>query len=336
MKIRIYGRVQGVGLRNRIKKFCVGNDIKGCVKNCSDGSVLVVLDDKNVNELVEWLEKSPGFSKVKEMKIEKGGEKNQGNFEVRKDSNYFIDKVKAFFSLVFPKKKMENVPRHVAIIPDGNRRWAKKRGMIGFKGHEKAGEMNSLISLFNEARKLGVKYISFWGFSTENWKRDKEENEKLFNVFLKGIKAFGKYAHENKIRFRHVGRKDRLSKEVVEALIKLENETKEYHDYNIQLCLDYGGRDEIIRAVNKLLVTRAKSVNEDQFSRALDTKDLPEIDLIIRTSGEKRLSGFMPYQGVYAELVFIKKHFPDFSKKDIRKALKEFSKRSRRFGGELD
>lgn len=230
-------------------------------------------------------------------------------------------------------QKIRGIPNHIAILPDGNRRWAKQRGLQGFKGHEKAGKVDSLISLFEEARILGVKYMTFWGFSTDNWKREKEENEKLFNVLLKGIVKFGEYAEEKKVKFRHFGRKDRLPRKIIVALDKLEEDTKEYSEYNINLCLDYGGRDEIVRTVNKLLKAKAKKVNEEQFAKLLDTKEVPEPDLIIRTSGEQRLSGFMPYQGVYAELIFVKKHFPDFKPKDVREAVMEFSRRKRTFGG---
>ncbi|MGD9276150.1 MAG: polyprenyl diphosphate synthase [Candidatus Pacearchaeota archaeon] len=332
MRIKVYGRVQFVGFRNKVKNFCIENKINGYVKNLFDGSVLVVID-KNFNEFIDWVKMSPGFSKVTEIKKSKIDDLDYENFEVKKDFNFFIDKLRGFRNLVFLRRGLENIPIHIAIIPDGNRRWAKRRGLLGFRGHEKAGESENLISLFEEARDLGVSCVSFWGFSTENWKREKEENEKLFNVFLRGINDFRNYAKENKVRFRHIGRKERFSKEVRDALIVLENETKNYENYNVQLCLDYGGRDEILRNVNKLLSAKAKKVNEKQFGEILDTKGVPDPDLIVRTSGEKRLSGFMPWQGVYAELIFLKKHFPDFTKKDIDFAIKEFSKRKRRFGG---
>ena len=229
-------------------------------------------------------------------------------------------------------KQLNFVPNHIGIIPEGNRRWAKKRGLVGVQGHKKAGEFDSLISLFEEARRLGVKYVSFWGFSTDNWKRGREEIDNLFEIFLKGIKRFGEYAEENKVRFRHFGRKDRFPKKVVDALNKLEEDTKKYSEYNIQLCLDYGGRDEIVRAVNKA-VDSGEKVDEESFKEYLDSVGVPDPDLIIRTSGEKRISGFMPFQAVYSELYFVKKHFPSFKPKDVREAIMEFSRRKRRFGG---
>lgn len=339
----IRGRVQGIRFRKMVEDFVKYNNLKGFVQNNEDGSVggTVQGEKENVEDFITFVEDNPGFSKVsgfdkKIVDVEKKEEEIE-DFEIKRKDSFFVDKFKAGVNLLksFGDDGDEalNVPKHVAIIPDGNRRWAKERGMEGFRGHEKAGEVDRMTSLFDEARRLGVKYISFWGFSTENWKREKEENNKLFSILVKGVEEFLKYAHENKVRFRHFGRKDRFSKEVMEALERLEKETEKYTDYNVNLCLDYGGRDEILRAVNKLLKAKAKSVNEEQFLNMLDTKGVPDIDLIVRTSGEKRLSGFFPFQGVYAELHFVQKHFPDFGPEDVREAVEEFSRRKRRFGG---
>lgn len=338
----IRGRVQGIRFRKLVENFVKYNNLKGFVENSEDGSVRGTLqgEKENINDFISWVEDNPGFSKItgfdKKITDVKNDDGEIKNFEIRKENNFFVDKFKAVSNLFksFGEEEELNVPNHVAIIPDGNRRWAKERGMEGFRGHEKAGEVESLTDLFDEARKLGVKYITFWGFSTDNWKREKEENDKLFDVLLKGVESFLEYAKENKVRFRHFGRKDRFSKELVEALEKLENETEKYSDYNVNLCLDYGGRDEILRAVNKLLKAKAKNVSEVQFANVLDTQGVPEPDLIIRTSGEKRLSGFMPYQGVHAELIFVQKHFPDFKPEDVRECVEEFSRRKRRFGGD--
>ncbi len=342
----IKGRVQGIRFRKLVENFVKYNNLKGFVENSEDGSVRGTLqgEEENINDFISWVEDNPGFSKITgfEKKISeiKKKEKEIDNFEIKKKNNFFVDKFKAVSNLLksFDDEEEEveeviNIPKHVAIIPDGNRRWAKERGMEGFRGHQKAGEVDNMISLFEAARELGVKYISFWGFSTENWKREKEENDKLFDVLLKGIEAFLEYAHKNKIRFRHFGRKERFPKKLTEALNKLDKETEKYSDYNVNLCLDYGGRDEILRAVNKLLKAKAKNVDEEQFSKVLDTQGVPEPDLIIRTSGEKRLSGFMPYQGIYAELIFVEKYFPDFKPEDVRECIEEFSQRKRTFGG---
>lgn len=227
---------------------------------------------------------------------------------------------------------IEKMPVHVVIIPDGNRRWARARGLKPWEGHYKSGSYDNLISLFREAKRLGVKYLSIWAFSTENWKRDKKEVDILLNLTLKRIMDFSKEIHNEKIRFRHIGRKDRIPVKLVRELEKLEKETAGYNESNVQLLLDYGGRDEIIRAVNKL-IKNGKEVGESEFSEALDTFDIPDVDLIIRTSGEKRLSGLMPFQGVYSELYFIDKHFPEFTAEDLRIAVEDFSNRKRNFGG---
>ncbi len=218
----------------------------------------------------------------------------------------------------------DKLPAHVVIIPDGNRRWARARGLKPWEGHYKSGSYDNLISLFREAKKLGVKYLSIWAFSTENWKRDKKEVDILLNLTLKRIMDLGKEIHKDKIRVRHLGRKDRIPAKLARELEKLERETSGYTDFSIQLLIDYGGRDEILRAVNKL-VKKGKEVDESGFSKALDTSDVPDVDLIIRTSGEKRLSGLMPFQGVYAELYFIDKHFPDFNADDLREAVARVS-----------
>lgn len=241
-----------------------------------------------------------------------------------------------FFERVLGKKSCSaaRIPRHVVVIPDGNRRWAKRRGLAGVKGHEKAGEFENLAGLIDEARRLGVKYISFWGFSTENWKREKDEIENLFNLFLKIVEKGLEKAHREKIRFRHFGRKERFPKELQEGLKRLEKETKNYSDFNVNLCFDYGGRDEIVRTVNKILKSRKKKISEGDFSKFLDTADVPDPDLIIRTSGEQRLSGMMPFQSVYSELCFVKKHFPSFKPRDLRKVTEDYGKRNRTFGGD--
>lgn len=228
--------------------------------------------------------------------------------------------------------KIDNIPVHVAIIPDGNRRWAKSKGLAASEGHRRAGGYEHMKSLFDEARRLGVKYLSFWGFSTENWKRDKKEIDAIFELLSKMIGEWRKDAAENGIRFRHIGRKDRLPKELVSELEKLEQETKNFDKININLCLDYGGRDEIARAINKMINNGVKKVDEKIISEYLDTTGVPDVDLIIRTSGEKRTSGLMPFQGAYAELYFAEEHFPDFGAAELKAAIEDFSNRKRNFG----
>ncbi len=235
--------------------------------------------------------------------------------------------------MVIRKNQKLEIPTHISLIPDGNRRWARENGMKAIAGHYKSGNYSNIEKIFDEARRLGVKYMSIWGFSTENWKRDKKEVDAVFSVILNSLKRFGKDAHKNKIRFRHIGRKDRLPRKLVSELRKLEKETEKYDEFNVQLCLDYGGRDELVRTVNKILKSGVKKISEDDFDKHLDSYGIPDPDLIVRTSGENRLSGFMPFQTSYSELYFIEKYFPDFGPADLRAAVEEYGNRVRRFGG---
>ena len=227
--------------------------------------------------------------------------------------------------------KAENL-NHSAIIPDGNRRWAKEKGFEASYGHSKGGDYEHLRGLLDEARKLGIKYVSFWGFSTENWARGKLERNAIFNLILKSIKRFREDALKNKTRFRHIGRRDRLPESLLSELEKIEEETKNFSDFNVMLCLDYGGRDEIVRAINRMIKEGVKQIDEKEFAKYLDTAEIPEPDMIIRTAGEKRLSGFMAFQSAYAELYFSEVYFPDFDAGELRKAVEDFKKRKRNFG----
>lgn len=226
----------------------------------------------------------------------------------------------------------ENTPKHVSIIPDGNRRWAKNRALKPWEGHAKSGTFENLNPLFEEAEKQGIKYLSFWGFSTENWKRDKKEVDIIMRLILKGLNEFEEHAAQKGIRFVHVGRKDRLLDKLVEKMGELEEGTKDNQGLCVVLCLDYGGRDEITRAINKVVEKGEELVGEEDFLEFLDTSDVPDPDLIIRTGGEKRLSGFMPYQSTYAELYFTDVYFPDFNPEELGRAVEEYKRRQRRFG----
>jgi undecaprenyl diphosphate synthase len=225
----------------------------------------------------------------------------------------------------------KNVPKHIAIIPDGNRRWAIEKGIKSFEGY-RAVDYEHIESLVLEAKNMGVKYMSLWIFSSENWKRPKSEIRFLFNHFLRNVDVLLEGSIKNKVRVRHIGRKDRLLKKILEFLKKLEEKTKDFDEFNVQLCFDYGGRDEIIRAVNKLLEVGTKKVSEEDLLNSLDFVGIPDPDLIIRTSGEKRTSGLMPFQSTYAELYFEDKYFPDFRFEDLRNVIEEFGRRKRNFG----
>lgn len=221
------------------------------------------------------------------------------------------------------------LPKHIVVIPDGNRRWAKNKGLPVWRGHQKG--MQRTKELLRELRKLGVQYCTWWGFSTENWDRNTDEVEKLMVLFEKTLNDLARDAHKNKIQFKHFGRHDRLAKSLVTKIEKLEKETAHYEDYHFGLALDYGGHDELIRAFKKIQKA-GKEISEETITEALDTKGFPDPDLIVRTGGEQRISGIMPWQSVYAELYFEKALYPDFDTKKLRKALDDFSQRERRFG----
>ncbi|MBI3619654.1 di-trans,poly-cis-decaprenylcistransferase [Candidatus Roizmanbacteria bacterium] len=222
-------------------------------------------------------------------------------------------------------------PLHVAIIPDGNRRWAKHHGLPAFEGHRRG--FNRALEIVKKSRELGIRTLTFWAFSTENWKRDKTEVENLMRLFYTMINRFFKEARKNEIRIIHIGRKDRISARLRSRIADIENKTKGFSRYYLVLALDYGGHDEILRAVHQIRKIDGQ-VDEKNFNSFLDTKALPHPnpDLIIRTSNEMRLSGFMSWQSAYAEFLFSKKLFPDFSPDDLTACIKEYQKRKRRFG----
>jgi len=221
----------------------------------------------------------------------------------------------------------KNIPNHVAIIPDGNRRWAKERGLPTFEGHRKG--FQTLVNIAKKSRELGIKILTVWAFSTENWKRSSGEIDYLMNLYDIMLEKYFKEALKEKIRVIHLGRKDRINKTLKNKIINIEEKTKNFTQHYLCIGLDYGGRDEIIRATKK-----GSNLSEVNFSQFLDTKDLPypNPDLIIRTGGEQRLSGFLLWQSQYSELMFIKKYLPDFGPEDFEKCISSFVIRQRRFG----
>ncbi len=228
--------------------------------------------------------------------------------------------------------KLYSIPKHVAIIPDGNRRWAKARGLPNFEGHRRG--FKRALDIFKKARQLGIKVISIWAFSTENWKRSPQEVNYLMKLYENMIDDHLKQALANKIKIIHIGRKDRISQALKLKIINAETRTKKFDKYYSVIALDYGGRDEIIRAINKIkeVKPKIKNLNKENFGYYLDTVGLPDPDLIIRTGGEKRLSGFLPWQSEYSELIFLDQYFPDFSPSDFETCVKEYISRQRRFG----
>ena len=222
------------------------------------------------------------------------------------------------------------IPKHTAIILDGNGRWATEKGLKRTEGH-KAGYEN-LLKLSKYILSTGTKYLSVFAFSTENFKRPIDEVNYLMNLFIKGFKRDSKYFMKENIQVVFSGRRDKLSQDVLNAMDSLEEMTKENDLGILNICLNYGGRAEIVDAVNKIIADNVDVVTEDTFKKYL-YNDLPDIDFMIRTSGEERISNFMLWQLSYAELYFPKFYFPDFDNTQYDIALDHFNHRSRRFGG---
>lgn len=227
---------------------------------------------------------------------------------------------------------MDNqIPNHVAIIPDGNRRWAKERGLPTLQGHKKGFDV--AVDLCRKLRSLGVSTVTLWAFSTENWNRTPREVGYLMRLYGFLADKYLEEALRDGIKITHLGRKDRLPKNLLNKILNLEEKTKHFTKYFINIALDYGGRDEIVRAIQKAKKANAE-VTIENFGDFLDTAGQPfaDPDLTIRTSGEFRTSGFMPWQGTYTEYLFEKKYFPELTDIDMEKAVEEFGNRKRRFG----
>lgn len=227
-----------------------------------------------------------------------------------------------------------NLPQHVAIVMDGNRRWARQRGYEAVEGHDYAA-MHVIEPIITHSAKLGIPYLTFWAFSTENWKRDEEEINALFSIFRKGLSQLAIKLVKNGARIRLLGDVNKFPSDIVDKVNALVNKSQSNNKITVTFALNYGGRDEILRAVKKIIQDNVKpaQLDEAMFSSYLDTKGIPDPDLIIRTGGEQRLSGYLPWQSVYAELLFVSTLFPDFNISAYQQALDEYTKRDRRFGG---
>ncbi len=229
---------------------------------------------------------------------------------------------------------IKNLPRTIALIPDGNRRWASAHALSILNGYDLG--VKKFISFSEWCRAYGINSISVWAFSTENFSRDPKEVKALFSIYRKvaNDKKILARLHKNQTRLRIVGNKRLLPRDLLLALNKVEQETRCYKDRVINMLIGYGGKDDILNAVKRAVTTvkSASSINEAMFRKLLISSGLPEIDFIIRTSGEHRLSGFMPWQTAYSELYFSKKLWPDFTEKDLHAALLDYNRRQRRFG----
>jgi len=226
-------------------------------------------------------------------------------------------------------KNHYKIPNHIGVIIDGNGRWAKLKGLPRKEGHKKGFE--NLSNLYEIVKEAGIKYVSVYAFSTENWNRPKEEVDGLMKLFKRGIKDFNDKKY-NDTRVCFLGDLSRFEPSIQKDAMEIMEKTKNNTNYHINLCLNYGGREEIVMAVNKLIGQGKTNVKAEDITRCLYSSASPDLDFIIRTSGEQRLSNFMPWQSTYAELYFPKVLWPDFSKEDFVEAIKEYSRRDRRFG----
>jgi undecaprenyl diphosphate synthase len=238
---------------------------------------------------------------------------------------------------MFNKKNIINsIPNHVAIIMDGNRTWAKRRGLASNLGHRKGAKTLKDAVLY--ANEIGIKYLTVYAFSTENWSRSKQEVDYLMKLPTEFIDEYQDLLIEKGIRLIWVGNKDRLPNDVITKITDFEERSKHFQGLKFVIAFNYGGRDEIIRAVNNIIKDKVidannSEINEEVFESYLSTKDIPDVDLLIRTSNQIRISNFLLWKIAYSEMYFTETLWPDFNKKEFDKALIEFGKRERRYGG---
>ena len=232
--------------------------------------------------------------------------------------------------------EQENLPQHIAIIMDGNRRWAKNKNLPVSFGHKEGAK--TLEKIVRYANKIGIKYITVYAFSTENWKRTEEEVSTLMNLFQSYLDDYSKRADSENIKVKIIGSKNGLSEKMKNSIEKCMERTKNNTGITFNIALNYGGRDEIINAVKNIAQKvkeneiNIEDIAEKTISENLYTQGQPDPDLLIRTSGEIRLSNFLPWQLVYTEFVFIEKNWPDFNEKDLDDAIQIYQKRNRKFG----
>lgn len=230
-----------------------------------------------------------------------------------------------------------NVPNHIAIILDGNGRWAKAKGMPRSYGHVKG--CANLETICDDMKELGVKYLTVYAFSTENWKRSREEVEGLMKLFRSYLKKCLKISERNKMRVKIIGDITAFDQDIQEKIVQLEEFSKDYDELYFQIALNYGSRDEITRGMRRMAQDVAEGkllpseVTEDAIGNYLDTAGVPDPDLMIRTSGELRLSNFLLWQMAYTEFYFTDVPWPDFNKAELVRAIEKYNHRDRRYGG---
>ena len=228
------------------------------------------------------------------------------------------------------------IPQHVAIILDGNGRWAKSKGMPRNYGHAQGAKTVEVIC--EEAYKMGIRYLTVYAFSTENWNRPQDEVDALMKLLRNYMKTCLKTAAKNNMCVRVIGDKSRLDEDIRSRIEELEKATVNNTGLHFQIALNYGGRDEIVRAVRKLAAQvedgsiKKEDITEQMFESTLDTYDIPEPDLLIRTCNEMRISNFLLWQLAYTEFYFTEIAWPDFSKEELEKAIESYNRRDRKFG----
>ena len=229
------------------------------------------------------------------------------------------------------------IPQHVAIILDGNGRWAKKRGMPRNYGHVQGSK--NVERICEDAYKMGIKYLTVYAFSTENWNRPKDEVDALMKLLRNYMKTCLKTAEKNRMKVRVIGDISRLDEDIRKRILELEKASEHNDGLNFQIAINYGSRDEMIRAMRAMAndveagTLAPEAISEKIFESYLDTHDIPDPDLLIRTSGELRLSNYLLWQLAYTEFYFTDVLWPDFTKKELEKAIEHYNRRDRRFGG---
>jgi len=239
--------------------------------------------------------------------------------------------------MALSEKEKQNIPKHIAIIMDGNGRWAKQRGLPRSAGHKAGSETFRRIAKY--CNTLGVKYLTVYAFSTENWRRSAEEVSAIMGLLKLYLQEALRDMEKNHIRFNFMGDLSRLTPELQKLCRETMERSARYNEVQVNLCINYGGRDELIRAAKSFMADvaagkrDAEDLTEEVFSEYLDSAGVPDPELLIRPSGELRISNFLPWQTAYSEFVFMNVLWPDFSEADLDTAIAEYQRRNRRFGG---
>ena len=238
--------------------------------------------------------------------------------------------------MFFRKKKQKqvdynNLPKHIAFICDGNRRWARNRGLPTLLGHKEGVE--AIKRIVRRASEVGMENLTFFCFSTENFDRSKEEVDYLFNLFRELLTLKENFLKHD-YRFHHTGDRSMLPKDILDVIDNMTKETAHCKKGTVNLAFAYGGRNDIVNATKRIIEEKVKpeDITEESFKKYLTTGDMPDVDLLVRTSGEKRISGFLLYNMPYAEFYFVEKHWPSFKEADLDDCIGEFQSRHRRFG----